>query len=112
MEISKKELRAYRLKQGMLAHHRDNGWCVRCYFGSDRYRPKSDIHHVYGRSSVYDNWRERYTSLMSLCYFCHYKLRPIRVKGAKKHKEVEELLRKANETPINPHFKHPPKQHD
>ena len=41
-----------------------------------------------------------------------FKIRPIRVKGAKKHKEVEELLRKANETPINPHFEHPPKQHD
>ena len=109
MGVLKLELRAFRLKQGMLAHHRDNGWCVRCYFKFGRYRPKAHIHHVYGRSSKLDNWREDYTSLMSLCYFCHVKLRPIRVKGAVKHKEVEELLKNANNTPINPHFKHPSK---
>lgn len=87
------------------AIERDRGLCVICYFQDKKERKAAQVHHVYGRArSMNEIWREHYTSLMNVCREHHPP--PIQVKGAsRKLGWVEEILRKANEEPINRRFR-------
>jgi len=96
-------LHDYRRVQSALAISRDNDQCVICWFMHHRKRKRAEIHHVYSRSREAGDWREQYTSLMCVCKECHPQ--PIKILGGSANLSwIEDVLRQANETPINPHF--------
>ena len=99
-------LARWRVKQAALAIYRDCGLCAFHYFLLGVRVPKDDVHHVYGRGIDEHDSREGYRSLLSTCRACH----PLPIKFAGANEElayVEDVLRRANETPINSAFKHP-----
>jgi hypothetical protein len=101
----KEDLKMYRRIQSALAIRRDNDQCVICHFRYNRKRRREEIHHVYGRARRSGEWREHYTSLMSVCKDCHPP--PIQTPGGNHDFSwVEELLREANSNPINKGFTH------
>lgn len=104
-KASKKSgLVAYRRTQCAIVIERDADLCVICYFKHNRIRMRQEIHHVYSRGRETGDWREHYTSLMCVCKECHPL--PIQVPGASANLGwVEDILRMANETPIDPAFK-------
>lgn len=97
-----KDIESYRALQRMTAIYRDNKLCTRHYFLLFEFVKGDHVHHVYGRSST-GNWKEHYTNLLCLCVNCHNLYGPLSTKG---DTEQEFILKKANETPINPLFSH------
>lgn len=72
----------------------------------DEWRAMDDVHHVYGRARRVGDPREKYYSLLCTCRECHPP--PIRRRPAKENLAyVEQVLRQANEDPLNPDFEHP-----
>lgn len=97
-------LKAFRQQQVAIAIERDDDQCAICWFRYGRSRRREEVHHVYSRGKQAGDWRERYTSLLCVCRECH----PLPVKspgGSKSLGWVEDILRQANETPINPQFR-------
>lgn len=100
----KASLRDYRRVQAAKAILRDNDQCAICHFLHNRYRPRQDVHHVYGRARVAGHPREHFSNLLCVCRECHPP--PIRDKGGNAAlKWVEDVLYLANEIPINEDFK-------
>jgi hypothetical protein len=96
---------AYRKSQAALAIERDNNQCVFCWFLLGRVTRRDDVHHAYGRGDDAGDWREEYHSLMCTCRKHHPPA--IQQKGASGNLDwVEDVLRMANEDPINPRFYH------
>ena len=97
------ELKDYRHVQAALAISRDANLCVICWFRHHRRRNHADVHHVFGRGTKAGDWREEYTSLICVCRSCHPP--PIKTPGANDNLAyVEDILRQANEQPINNSF--------
>lgn len=94
----------YRRNQVALAILRDDSTCVFCWFSRGKRTPRTQVHHVYGRGRDAGDWREHYTNLLCVCNNCHPL--PIQTPGANEDLAyVEDVLRMANEEPINPSFK-------
>lgn len=101
----KEALRNYRREQVAIAILRDNNQCVFHYFLRGEYKQREEVHHVYSRGREAGSFREHYTSLVCTCKECHPMA--IQTPGASATLGwVEEVVRKANENPINPEFKH------
>ncbi len=98
-----KRLAEYRQKQANLARVRDGGYCVVCYFLLGLKVKASDVHHVYGRGVSVDDPREHYTSLICVCRKHHPQ--PIRVAPKEDQQWIVDVLKPANEKPINGDFK-------
>ena len=104
-QAEQNDLRNFRAENAQVAIDRDGGLCAICYFKYNRIRPYDDVHHVYSRGKRAGDCRERYTSLLCVCRQCHPL--PIMTPGASKDLGwVEDILRLANEQPINKRFKH------
>jgi hypothetical protein len=100
----KSSLVEYRHNQVALAILRDADVCALCWILQTKRTPRTQVHHVYGRGKDAGDWREHYTSLLCVCNECHPL--PIQTPGANADLAyVEEVLRLANETPINSSFK-------
>lgn len=99
------KLISHRKRQYMLAKSRDDGWCVFCYFLKGVRTPAADVHHVYSRGKHAKDWREQYFVMLCTCRHCH----PPAMHGGQGTSEklayVERVLCRANQTPINRHFK-------
>lgn len=95
------ELNKYRSIQRRVALYRDDGCCVWCAKVDRKLTPAVDVHHVYGRGVKIGSEKEVYTSLLSLCRKHH-----IMVDAEKSSERVVELLRRANDNPINHYFRH------
>jgi hypothetical protein len=101
----KSDLANYRRVQSALAIDRDGGLCIFCYFLLGEKTKRDDLHHVYGRGKAAGDWRESYKNLAGTCRR-HHPL-PIQTPGGNPNLDwVEDVLRMANETPINKKFKH------
>jgi hypothetical protein len=99
----KAELAAYRRSQAALAIDRDGNQCIFCHFLDGGYGPREDVHHVFGRGSAAGDWREQYANLACTCRKHHPQ--PIKIPGSSKNLGwVEEVLKMANEHPINKSF--------
>lgn len=86
----KHQLRLWRHSQYKKAMERDKGMCRIC-----EKHVAQDVHHIWGRGSDIYDWREDYTSLISVCRKCHP--RPIHHRPPKKDMEwIEELQKKIN----------------
>lgn len=97
------ELLTYRQVQKAVAMLRDNYQCTFCKFLHDKDTRAVDGHHVYGRGKDLDAWQEGYQYILSSCRECHPQ--PIKVPGGNLHLAyVEEVMEKANRTPINKLF--------
>jgi hypothetical protein len=98
------DLDSYRKAQRNLAILRDNGLCAVCYFVKAGIKvPANDVHHVYGRGRKAGNWRESFKCLLCVCRMHHP--RPILVPGGNSGLAwIEDVLKSANETPINQDF--------
>ena len=95
----------YRSNQVALAILRDNSTCALCFFLHGKRTPRTQVHHVYSRGRDAGDWREDYTNLLCVCNECHPL--PIQTPGANADLAyVEDVLRLANEKPINPSFTH------
>ena len=87
----KAQLKLWRATQYRKAIDRDGGLCRIC----DK-MVVQEIHHIWGRGSDMFDWREDYTSLISVCRKCHP--RPIHHRPPKKDMEwIEELQKKINQ---------------
>lgn len=102
-EAQKKALAQYRFIQSSFAILRDDNLCVFCWFLKGKRTRRADIHHIYGRGKEAGDWREHFTCLLSTCRECHPL--PIQTPGGNADLAyVEEVRKKANETPINKRF--------
>jgi hypothetical protein len=102
----KAALLKYRWSQAALAIYRDDNCCAVCWFLLGKRTVRSDVHHVFSRGKIAGDWREQYVNLLCVCRK-HHPL-PIQYPGANPRLAwVEEVLRQANENPINPRFKPP-----
>jgi len=91
--------------QSARAIERDNSQCIFCWFLEGKVTLREEIHHVYSRGKEARDWREHYRSLACTCKR-HHPL-PIQTPGANPNLAyVEAVLKMANDTPINPGFKH------
>lgn len=99
----RKALRKYRLIQTAIAIFRDDGVCVNCYRFLDQIKKYDHVHHTEGRGT-YE--REHYTKLVCLCIECHEKFSAMRQLNKPIHKTQKELIKIANEQPINFYFDH------
>jgi hypothetical protein len=98
-------LREYRRTNVTIAILRDDNLCVFCWFLSGKRTRRDDVHHVFSRGKTAGDWREHYTSLVCTCK-AHHPM-PIQVPGASQNLTwVEDVLRQANERPINSNFRH------
>jgi predicted HNH restriction endonuclease len=107
-EQSRKDKRKSRSRyiqmQAILAIERDNALCAICYFKYHRKRSYAEVHHVYGRDRGKSRWRENFSNLLCVCRDCHPP--PIQTPGASADLSwVEDILKKANKTPIKSNFK-------
>ena len=99
------QLVAYRKKQVERAIMRDAGYCTIHWFKYGKKVPFDEVHHVFSRGQTAGDWRENYQSLLCVCRACHPQ--PIITPGGSANLGwVEEILRKANEAPINSDFTH------
>lgn len=99
------DLRAYRREQVAIAILRDNDQCAIHFFLHGENRRREEVHHIYSRGRQAGDFREHYTSLLCVCKECHPMA--IQTPGASATLGwVEEIARKANETPINTEFRH------
>ncbi len=103
---SKKQgLKEWRQKNVEVAISRDAGYCVICWFRDNKKVPYQEVHHVFSRGNSWGDWHEDYHNLMCVCQACHPQ--PIITPGASANLGwVEDILKKANDTPINEDFKH------
>jgi len=102
-EAEHQELVKFRFIQSSLAILRDNNQCVSCWFLEGKVTRRDDVHHIYSRGKEAGDWREHYTSLLCTCRR-HHPL-PIQTPGGNPDLAyVEEVRKKANETPINRRF--------
>ena len=102
----KRALREYRHTNVALAINRDDDRCAICHFKYGRYRRREEVHHVYSRGRRSGDFRERYDNLLCVCKQCH----PPAIQlpgGSATLGWVEDILRQANENPINKEFKKP-----
>lgn len=101
----KRALQKYRGSQVPIAISRDNDQCAICHFKHGRYRKRQEVHHVYSRGRKSGDFREHYTSMLCVCKECHPP--PIQIPGGSATLGwVEDILKRANETPINGKFEH------
>jgi hypothetical protein len=103
----KETAKEYRQEQRTLAIFRDDGFCTACYFLDGRRQKAQDVHHVYGRAitkNVPTDKKEHFSSLLCLCREHHNQIGIIRRAGSGKYSWVEDVLEKANTTPINKEF--------
>lgn len=98
--------RYYRQANVIKAIHRDKGLCTIHWFRDKKSVKFQEVHHVYSRESRYPgSFRESYKSMLCVCRECHPL--PIQQPGASANLSwVEDILRCANETPINTSFVH------
>lgn len=102
-QAKKLALQEFRRAQVALAISRDDNRCVFCWFLLGITASRDDVHHVYGRGQEAGDWRERYTCLLCSCRKHHPS--PIKDPGGNPDLAyVEDVLRQANETPINRRF--------
>lgn len=102
-EKQRQDLLKFRHQQVSLAIFRDNSQCAVCFFLHGKRRAREEVHHVYGRGRKTGDWREQHTSLLCVCK-AHHPL-PIQTPGGNYHLAwVEEVLKQANASPINPEF--------
>lgn len=94
----RKALQAYRLFQAAIAIFRDNATCVNCYQFLGRVREYDHVHHTEGRGT-YE--REHYTKLVCLCIDCHMNFSVMIQPDKAIHRAQKELIKLANERPIN-----------
>ena len=93
-----KILRQYRMGQAAIAIYRDNATCVNCYQFLGRVKDYDHVHHTEGRGTFE---KEHYTKLVCLCIECHEKFSVMKQGNKPIHKKQRELIRIANEHPIN-----------
>lgn len=97
----------YRTEQRKKTIDRDSGMCVICFFVDKKIKNAVDVHHVYGRAPtklVLNDNREKYGSLVCLCRMHHNQVDAIRKKDSA-WSWMEDILNKANLTPINSEWK-------
>lgn len=103
------DLKLYRKVNKIICIERDGGLCVNHYFNMGERVLACDVHHVFGRGKVAGDYREHYTNLLCTCRDCHplpiFTANNILTSG-ENLSWVLELLKRANETPINEDFKH------
>lgn len=93
----------YRAKQAKLAIYRDNSLCVSCYWINHKITPYAHVHHTEGRGTFE---KEKYTKLICLCDSCHQIFSAMRVPRKEIHQLQQQLVKLANDNPINKEFKH------
>jgi hypothetical protein len=102
----KQALKKHRHNAYTVAAARDDNYCVFCYFLDKKKVRARDVHHVYGRGKGKESWREQYVYMLCTCRKCH----PPPILGGPgttfELRYVERVMVKANETPINKHFRH------
>ena len=91
-------LRKYRRNQTAIAIFRDNATCVNCYQFLGQVKDYDHVHHTEGRGT-YE--KEHYTKLVCLCVRCHETFSVMKQPDKTIHKKQKELIKIANERPIN-----------
>ena len=94
----RKALQEYRMTQAAIAIYRDSATCVNCYRFLKRVKDYDHVHHTEGRGTFE---KEHYTKLVCLCIECHEKFSVMKQVNKSIHKKQKELIRIANEFPIN-----------
>lgn len=103
MTTKNPDLDSHRKTQRNLAILRDDSLCAICFFRDRNKRKAVDVHHVYGRGGSAKSWRESFRYLLCVCRQ-HHPL-PIFLPGSNPNLVwVEEVLKRANDTPINETF--------